>query len=179
MSIKVVRVFLPLISSLGLLLFPSQVQALGVGVSPHELELEAYPLGSTASSFTVINASDEEGLYQVYVEGEGENWFSIAPAEFMLDPDSSQVVEVVVSPPLTAFGEYNTSICVVSLVPASQLKVGCGIKIPTHIVITAPPPLGGVAGITKGLPLFWIVIAVVTAVVIGVIIRRRRRIREA
>jgi len=169
-------VFLLLIAFL--VLFPSQVQALGVGVTPHKLELEVYPLGSATSQINVLNTSSEEGLYRVYVEGEGEEWFSITPEEFVLEPDSSQVVEVAISPPLTAHGEYHASICVVSLVSASELKVGCGVKVPVHIVIIPPPPIGRVAEIMQGSSLPWIIIAVATAVVIGVVIRRRRRVRE-
>lgn len=173
---KVVSVFLLLIAFL--VLFPSQVQALGVGVAPHKLELEVYPLGSVTSPINVLNTSAEEGLYRVYVEGEGEGWFSITPGEFVLAPDSSQVVEVAISPSLTAHGEYHASICVVSLAPASELKVGCGVKIPVHIVIIPPPPIGRVAEIAQGLSLPWIIIAVAAAVVIAVVIRRRRKVRE-
>jgi len=172
---KVVSVFLLLIAFL--VLFPSQVQALGIGVVPHKLELEVYPLGSATSQINVLNPSAEEGLYRVYVEGEGKGWFSITPEEFVLAPDSSQVVEVAISPSLTAHGEYHASICVVSLVSASELKVGCGVKIPVHIVII-PPPIGRVAEITQGLLLPWIIIAVAAAVVIAVVIRRRRKVRE-
>jgi len=175
LSNKVASVFLLLIAFS--VLFPSQVQALGVGVAPHELELEAYPMGSTASELTVINTSTEEGLYQVYVEGESEEWFSITPAEFVLGPNSSQVVEVAVSPPLTAHGEYHASICVVSLVSASELKVGCGVKVTVRIVIIPPPPIGRVAEIMQGPSLLWIIIAVAAAVVTGVVIGRRRRVR--
>jgi len=170
---KVASVFLLLIAFS--VLFPSQVLALGVGVAPHKLELEAYPLGSTTSQINVLNTSTEEGLYQVYAEGEGKDWFSITPEEFVLKPDSSQVVEVAISPPLTAHGDYNASICVVSLVPASELKVGCGIKVPVHIVIVPPPPIGRVAEIMQGASLLWIIIAVAATVVIGVVIWRRRR----
>ena len=176
LSNKVVSVFLLLIAFL--VLFPSPVQALGIGVAPHRLELEAYPLGSTASELTIINTSDEEGLYQVYAEGEGEEWFNLTPEEFVLEPGSSQVVEVAISPPLTAHGEYHTAICVVSLVPASELKVGCGVKVPVHIVIIPPPPIGRVAEIAQGSSLLWRIIAIVAAVIIGVVIRRRRRVRE-
>ena len=84
---KVVSVFLLLIAFL--VLFPSQVQALGIGVVPHKLELEVYPLGSATSQINVLNPSSEEGLYRVYVEGESEEWFSITPEEFVLEPDSS------------------------------------------------------------------------------------------
>lgn len=176
MSKKVVSVFLIFIAFL--VLFPSQAQALGIGVAPHKLEFEVYPLGSATSQINVLNTSTEEGLYRIYAEGEGEEWFSITPAEFVLGPNSSQVVEVAVSPPLTAHGEYHATICVVSLVAASELKVGCGVKVPVHIVIIPPPPIGRVAEIVQGSSLLWIIIAIVAAVIIAVVIRRRRRVRE-
>ena len=179
MLIKVVRVFLPLIAFL--ILLPSQVQALGIGVSPHKLELEAYPLGSATSSIKVFNTSNEKSQYQVYVEGESENWFSITPAEFVLDPQNSQEVEIAISPSLIASGDYHAAICIVSLVAASELKVGCGVKIPVHIYIIPPPPLAAMGINLTGLPLLVVVSMVallLVALVVGIFIWIRRKTYE-
>ena len=176
MLIKVARVFLLLIAFLALL--PSQVQALGIGVAPSELALKAYPLGSATSSIDVINTSNEKSLYQVYVEGESENWFIITPAEFILDPQNSQEVKIAISPSLIASGDYHATICIVSLVTASELKVGCGVKIPVHIQIVPPPPLATMGINLTGLP-FLVVLSIVTlllaALVVGIPIWIRRR----
>ena len=160
-----------------LILFPSRAQALGLGVSPHELELEVYPLSRATNPIHVVNTSDEEGLYRVYVEGEAKEWFSIAPEEFVLEPGSSQVVEAVILPPLTASGEHHASICVVSLAGASEFKVGCGVKIPVHIQIIPPPPLAAIGVNVTGLPLLGIVITTSVAMGTGIFLWRRRRRR--
>jgi len=179
MLIKVARVFLLLLALW--LLFPSQAQAVGIGVAPNRLELEAYPLGSATSSINVINTSTEQSLYQVYVEGDCEEWFSITPVEFVLNADSSQEVQIVVSPSLTASGEQDVNICVVSLVPASELKVGCGVKIPVHIRIISPPPLAVMGIDATGTTLLVIVIItalLVVALVTGIFIWKRRKAYE-
>jgi hypothetical protein len=178
--VKAVRVLLLLMAFLVLL--PSQVEALGVGVAPHKLELEAYPLGSTTSSINVVNTSDEKSRYQVYVEGEGKVWFSIAPEEFVLDPQSSQEVKIAVSPSLTASGEHEATISVVSLAPASELGVGVGVKIPVRIHIVSPPPLA-MLGIDVTGPLLLVIISIAAllpvALVAGTFIWRRRKADEA
>ena len=174
-----VRVFLLLI--VFLVLLPGQAQALGIAVAPHELELEAYPFGSATSSLRVFNTSDEKSQYQVYVEGEVEQWFSITPEEFVLDPQDSQEVRIVVSPSLTASGEYSASICIVSLIPASELKVGCGVKIPAHIRIISPPPLATMGINLTGPPLLVMVgvaALLFVALIAGIFIWRRRKAYE-
>jgi len=179
MSIKVVRVFLLLTAFL--ILLPSQVQALGIGVAPHKLELATYPLGSATSSIDVINTSSEKSQYQVYVEGEGENWFSITPAEFVLDPQNIQEVKITISPSLIASGDYHATICIVSLVAASELKIGCGVKIPVHILIVSPPPLATMGINLTGLPLLVVVSMVallLVALVAEILIWIRRKTYE-
>ncbi len=177
--IKVARVLL--LFAAFFVFLPGQVQALGIGVAPHRLELDAYPLGSSTSSLNVFNTSDERSQYRVYVEGEGEEWFSIAPEEFVLDPHSSREVKVVVSPPLSASGYYNPTISIVSLVPASELKVGVGVKIPVHIRITPPPPLAMIGLNLTGPPLL-VVLGIAALLPVGVaasiFIWRRRKTRE-
>jgi len=170
---------LPLTMLVGLLLFPSRVAASGVGVIPGSLELETYPLAKATGSIVVTNTSDEAGSYEVYIEGEEAGWLSISPEEFVLEATGSQVVEITVSPPLTAVGEHEVEVCVISLVRASELRVGCGLKVPLRIIILPPSPVGMVAGFKTGSPLSWIAIAVVAAIVIPVAIRRRRKAREA
>ena len=175
-----VRVFLLLI--VFLVLLPGQAQALGIAVAPHELELEAYPFGSATSSLRVFNTSDEKSQYQVYVEGEVEQWFSITPEEFVLDPQDSQEVRIVVSPSLIASGEYNASICIVSLVPASELKVGVGVKIPTRIRIMPPALLARFGVNLTGLPLLvtvGMVALLLVALFVGIFIWRRRKTYES
>jgi hypothetical protein len=170
-------VLLPLTLLLGLLLFPRGVLASGIGVTPGRLELEAYPLMKASESVVVINTSGEQGLCQIYVEGEIKEWVSVSPEEFTLEPGESQVVAVAVTPPLGARGDYEATICAVSLMAASELKVGCGVKIPLHILVGLAPPIGRIAEFAAGSPLLWLIIAVVLALAIPLTLRRRRKHR--
>ena len=172
------RVLPLLIILLGLLLFPSGAAASGIGITPGSLKLEAYPLMKTSESVVVINTSGEEGLCQVYVEGEVGEWFSVSPGEFVLKPGGSRVVEIAVTPPLGARGDYEAKVCAVSLVSASELKVGCGVKVPLQVLVGLAPPVGRIAEFAAGSPVRWLIIAVVLAVAIPLIVRRRRRRRE-
>jgi len=171
------RVLPALIMLLGLLLFPSGALASGIGVTPGSLNLEAYPLMKASESIVVINTSGEEGLCQVYVEGEVREWLSVSPEEFILEPGDSQAVEIAVTPPLRAHGDYEATICAVSLRPASELKVGCGVKVPLHISVALAPPAGKIAELAMGSPVAWLIIAVVLAIAIPLIVRRRRKRR--
>ena len=177
--VRGLSIVLPLTMLLGLLLLPTRAAASGVGVTPGSLELETSPLVKATGSIVVINTSSEEGLYQVYIEGETAEWLSISPEEFVLEASGSQVVEITVSPPLTAVGEHEVEVCVVSLVCTLELKVGCGVKVPLRIIILPPSPVGMVAGYSAESLLLWIVIAVVAAIIIPVAVRRRRKAREA
>ncbi|MFC2045585.1 hypothetical protein ACFLUH_02790 [Chloroflexota bacterium] len=174
-----IRVIATLLLSITALLLPcSQLHAVGVGVIPSSLELEASPLGSTTSPVNVLNSSDEEALYQVYIEGDFNSWFSISPSEFTLGPHESQEVLITLSPPITATGEHDVSICIVALASASELKIGCGVKIPTHVKIIAPPPLSVIGVNVTGPPLLGMVGAILIGITTGIILRRRRRSRE-
>lgn len=160
-----------------LVLPPSVAQALGLGVAPKRLDMEVQPLGSASGRLNVINDSDEEGLYRVYVEGENEAWFDINPKEFTLEPGSYREVELQVSPPMTAHGEYDVMICVVSLSPAAELKVGLGMKVPVNIIVLTPSPEGMISEIA-GDKWPWLVILAATVIIIIVAVRRRHWHRE-
>jgi hypothetical protein len=176
---KGLRVLPALAGLLGLLLSPAGVLASGIGVTPGRLSLEAYPLVKASESIVVVNTSDEEGLCQVYVEGEVSEWFIISPAEFLLGAGDSQVVEITVSPPLASGGEYQVEVCVVSLVSASELRVGCGVRVPLQVSVGRAPPVGKIAELMARSSFRWLIIGVVAAIVIPVAMRRRRRSREA
>jgi len=171
-------VLLALTLLLGLLLFPGGVLASGIGVTPGQLELEAYPLMKTSQSVVVLNTSGEQGLCRIYVEGEIKEWVSVSPEEFILEPGDSQVVEVAVMPPPGARGDYEATVCAISLMPVSELKVGCGAKIPLRVLVGLAPPVGKIAELAAGSPIMWLIIAVVLAIAIPITIRRRRKRRE-
>lgn len=146
-----------------LVLLPNHAWAVGVGTSPKELHFDANS-GST-QTLHVINTGDEESSYRVYVEGEYEGWFEISPNEFQLAPDESIKVDMTISPPSSASGEHTAHICVVSLSPSLELRVGAGVKVPAYISLASPTPLvsmpmwiGGaivLLAVLTGIFLFW------------------------
>ncbi len=169
MLFKVLRLSLLLVV-LSLIIFPSQVLALGLGVTPGKLDFSVRPGGTEVQTLNVINQSNQESLFRVYVEGEFEEWFLISPGEFSLAPQQSKGVEIVVAPPLTASDEHDFSICVVSLPAGSDLRIGAGVKVPAHVQILEYP----VALILEG------GIATLALVVLAsILIRRRQRTRNA
>ena len=168
-----------IVALLGILLFPSGAAASGIGITPGSLMIESYPLMKTSESVTVISTSSDEGLCQVYIEGEVKEWVNVSPEEFILEPGESQVVEITITPPLGARGDYEATICAVSLLAASELKVGCGVKVPLQVLVGLAPPAGRIAEFAAGSPLLWLIIVVVLAIAIPLIVRRRRKRREA
>jgi hypothetical protein len=176
---KGLKLLSALVALLGILLFPSGAAASGIGITPGSLRIESYPLMKTSESVVVINTSSNGGLCQVYIEGEVKEWVSVSPEEFILEPGGNRVVEITVTPPLGARGDYEATICAVSLLAASELKVGCGVKVPLQVIVGLAPPAGRVAEFAAGSPLLWLIIAVVLAIAIPLIIRKRRNRREA
>jgi len=169
MLYKVLRLTL-LSVVLSLIIFPSPVLALELGVTPGKLDLSVRPGGTEAKTLNVINQSNQESLFRVYVEGEYEEWFLITPGEFTLASQQSKDVEIVVAPPLTASDEHDFSICVVSLPPGSDLRIGAGIKVPAHVqILEFPIALILGCGIT----------ALALVLLAGILIWRRRKVRNA
>ena len=167
MSRKIASGFLLLLVALSLLLVTAPASAIGLGVSPEKLNIEVSRGGSASAMLGIINTGNEESNYKVYVEEEKyKGWFVIEPEEFTLPPQENKAVEINIKPPLTASGEHEARICVVSLPPGEGLAIGTGIKVPTYIHISAM------------LSLLWIIgIVAVVAIVIVVFVLWRRRVR--
>ena len=133
-----------------MILCTSPVQAAGIGVAPHKLEVEILPSGSVSSSINVINDSEEELVYRAYIEKEDlSEWFSISPPEFTLEPGQYQQVKLDISPEGKASGDYKTDVCIVGLVHNSELRIGCGVKVPVIIHVL---PVGLPGRIAVALP---------------------------
>ena len=134
---KVLMVILP---AIGLLLCTSSALAFGVGVAPGKMAFSLRPGDTEAQMLHVINQANQESEFGVYVEGGNKEWFMITPDEFVLNALETKRVEIMVAPPLmTEPEEYDFSICVVSIPPNSDLSIGAGIKVPTHVQITELP----------------------------------------
>ena len=103
MLYRLLKPLILLLSIIGLLSFSSLALAAGVGVTPGKMEFRVRPGGVEKKTLCVINPSDEESQFLVYVEGEHEEWFKITPSEFTLGPQETRDIEVAVAPPFTAF----------------------------------------------------------------------------
>lgn len=125
--------FLLLLFTVGLILFPCQASAVGVGIAPSKLDFSLGLGSSITKTLYVVNTGDTEAHYRVYVDKEYEGWFDIAPEEFSLAPQANKETRITVSPPLYSFGDHSTHIHVVTTNPSLQIGVGAGIKVPVHI----------------------------------------------
>jgi hypothetical protein len=164
--LKVLVVMLPII---GLLLGTSSALALGVGVAPGKMEFKVRPGGSEVQTLYVINQSDQETEFQVYVEGKNENWFEITPSQFTLKAKETREVEIVVAPPLVTIpGDHDFSMCILCLASETDLRMGAGVKVPAHVQITSP-----IMAME-----WWIAMAAfILALVLGIIVGRRQRVK--
>ena len=176
--VKAAVILLPII---GILLAASSALAAGVGVTPGKMEFRVPPGVIDKKTLYVINPSDEESKFLVYVEGEHKEWFKIMPSEFTLGPEETRSVEVAVAPPFTAFiasGHHDFSICVVSLPPGYNLNVGAGARIAAHVQILGLPYLLSWVSSLMAIQ-WWIVTALlIIALIIGIIVGRRWRVRR-
>ena len=164
MSRKIASGFLLLLVALSLLLVTAPASAIGLGVSPEKLNIEVSRGGSATAMLGIINTGNEESNYKVYVEEEKyKGWFTIEPEEFTLPAQGKKAVEVSVRPPVYASGEHEARICIVSLPPGEGLAIGTGIKVPTHIHISAMLSLPWIIGIVA-----------VVAIILVIVLRRRR-----
>ena len=163
---KVVKSFVVVNSlvAISFLFPPPSALAIGVGVTPSELNFNIRSGGSSNAVLYVINTGGNETRYKVYAD---EGWFSISPAEFSLAPQANREVQITASPPLFSLSNYSTYVYVVAVNPSSQLQVGTGIKVPIHIHMANWP--------------LWIAIGVAAALLVALIISltRRRRKDEA
>ncbi|GAI74505.1 unnamed protein product, partial [marine sediment metagenome] len=124
----------------GLLLCTSSALALSIGVAPGKMEFSLHPGDTEVQTLHVINQETQKSEFQVYAEGGNEEWFKITPDEFALNAQEAKGVEIAVAPPLMITpGDHDLSICVVSVLPGSDLCIGAGVKVPTHVQITEFP----------------------------------------
>jgi P pilus assembly chaperone PapD len=161
---KLAKASVVLLPIIGLALAAASALALSVGVAPGRMDFTVRPGGTEAQTLNIINQSEQASHFQVYVEGGNEGWFEITPAEFTLNAGEVRGVEIAVAPSLfTAAGDHDFDMCIVCLPPEAELRIGAGVKVPTHVQVTEFPimALG-----------WWIAIAAALLVLIIVIIVR-------
>ena len=117
-----------------LLLHP--VSAIGVGVTPGNLNYSVQAGGSDTKLLFVINTGTEVSNYKVYVDEDYADWFDISPDNFNLNAGEHEEVELKLKPPISAKGEFDFKAYAVSSSPSSDFSVGSGIKVPVHATVS-------------------------------------------
>jgi P pilus assembly chaperone PapD len=170
MSGRLIKLAIVLLPVLGLLISASTALALGVGVAPGRMDFKVRPGGNQVQTLNIVNQSDQPYRFQVYIEGGNEGWFDITPAEFTLNAGEVRAVEVAVAPSLfTVPGDHDFETCILCLPPETELRVGAGVKVPTHVRVTDFPIMA-----LK----WWIATAVLLlALILGIIVGWRVRAR--
>jgi P pilus assembly chaperone PapD len=167
---RLVKASILLLPVIGLVLAASSALALGMGVAPGRMDFKVRPGGSQVQTLNIVNQSDQASQFQVYIEGGNEGWFEITPDEFSLNAGEAKGVEVAVAPSLfTVPGDHDFETCILCLPPEAELRVGAGVKVPTHVQVTEFPIMT---------IQWWIVAATLLLVlVIGLIVGWRIRAR--
>jgi uncharacterized membrane protein len=115
------------------------------------MEFQLRPGSTGLQTLNVVNQDNQPSDYEVYVEGENDEWFTIVPGKFTLNGKEQKVVDITVNPPVTADSqEHNSSICILSVPPGSDLRIGAGIKVPVKVNVSGPAmEIGTVAGLPE------------------------------
>jgi P pilus assembly chaperone PapD len=166
------RTAMAVLPAAALLLVASAASAAGVGVTPGRMAFSVSPGGTDLQTLYVINQDSQASDFEVYIEGGDDEWFTITPDRFTLAGREKKGVDIALAPPLTAGPEeYDLSICVVSMPPGGNLRIGAGIKVPAHVQVTGLPVMS---------IRWWLVsVIILGCLAIGVIVWWRRRARYA
>ena len=134
-STKLHKIIVPvlLVAMALVALIPVQVAAIGLGISPSKLIIEARPGAVVRENLYVMNTTGEESQFQIYTDEQYMDWIRIEPDQFVLAPDAHKTVEIAASPPHLSSGIHDLNIYVVSMSPGSGFHLGAGIKVPTRV----------------------------------------------
>lgn len=128
------------------LLFPSSLSALGLKVSPSEIEAVVSEDGTYETKLSITNTSLETTTFRVYTDTPLAS-LSVEPSEFSLDSEESAEVQIYIQ---DFFEPYqNTTLSVVAYDNTASpegLSVGSGIKIPTTLYGTGMTSSTGRSG---------------------------------
>ncbi|MDO8435313.1 MAG: hypothetical protein Q7S89_01365 [bacterium] len=138
---------------------PFSAHAVGVGVTPSEIEVNV-PINQIVEETVIVtNTSDEPGRYSVTPD-EYTAYFKVYPSEFDLPPHQEQRVRVQIHG--LKGGRFGTNLSVVGM-PTDQrvFNAGSGVKVPVRVAV-----LGG--GDSRG----WAggVLAVIIVGIIGLLV---------
>ena len=115
---------------------PQTISAIGVGVTPGNLNFSVQAGSSDTGILYVINTGSEVSNYRVYVDEDYVDWFDISHEIFNLDAGENQAVTFTIRPPPLAKGDVDLTAYVVSSSPDSDFSVGSGIKVPVHATVS-------------------------------------------
>lgn len=118
------------------LTFSQTVSAVAVGVTPGNLDFDVQTGSSDTRLLFVINTGTETANYRVYVDEDYADWFFISPETFHLNAGENKAVELTLTPPMSAKGEYDCTVYAVSSSPSSDFSVGSGIRVPVHATVS-------------------------------------------
>lgn len=114
-----------------------QVSAIGVGVKPKQIDLQVSSGQETSTEFLVVNVGSEPASYQVYPDGL-QSSLKLAPTDFRLEPDGSQIVKVTAN--FKSPGRFATNISIVARpLAAGGLAAASGVKLPINVVVSGWP----------------------------------------
>jgi hypothetical protein len=169
---RLLKALIIIIPVLGSLLCNSSTLALSIGVIPGKMTFNVRPGSTELQTLYVINQDDQVSDFEVYIEGGNKKWFTVAPGKFTLNGQERKNIEITASPPITTNPqEYDLSICITSVPPGSDLRIGAGVKVPAHVRITQLPVMA---------IQWWIVSAVILVILaVGALILWRRKVRHA
>lgn len=118
------------------------VYAVGVSVTPAQVNIQAHVGEESVARIKVANPSKDVVLFEVYPD-DLENLVSAAPSSFTLE--SGEEKEVLVKVRAEEEGQFLTTLSVVGrLMADSKFQAGSGVKIPVTITVDA-----GVSGLAS------------------------------
>ena len=111
------------------------VSAIGIGVTPGNLNFSTQVGLSDSRSLYIINTGTEISNYKVYVDEDYANWFHISPDNFSLNANENKEVILKFTPPISSKGDFDFTVYSVSSSPSSDFSVGSGIKVPVQATV--------------------------------------------
>ena len=140
MSSRILRVSLVILFVAGYLLNSFPALAISIGVTPGKIVFNMKPGSTLLQTLQVINQDNQTADFEVYVKGNNNGWFTVSPGKFTLDGHGQQNVTIEAAPPMTArSGEFDLRVCVISLSPDSELRIGAGVKVPVQLQVIECP----------------------------------------
>lgn len=111
----------------------NSVNAVGIGVKPKKLNLNINAGRETKTEMLIMNTGNEPALYKIYSD-ELKNKIKIYPADFRLEPDGTQIVNISVK--MIIPGKYATNLSIIAKpLDANGLPALSGVKIPMGITV--------------------------------------------